>query len=101
MRKIAPFDRKANQVLSDAGVIAELQKKKHADKLKAALEVSYGLCGPDAFEGDVIRVLAESLAASTWCPDLLREYIGRRRDVPDVWYDWIAGYAVATYRGQV
>jgi len=98
MRKIAPFDRKANETLTGAGVIRRLERKQYADKLKAALGGAINICGPEPFEGDVIRVLADSLAASKWCPDLLRGFIGRRRDVPDLWYDWVAGYAVDKYR---
>ncbi len=98
MRKIAPFDRKAHQTLYQAEVLDEFEEDKNAKRLREALQGAQDLCGPDGFEGDVIRVLADSLAATKWCPDLLIEHIGRRNSVPDVWYDWLAGYAVNEYR---
>lgn len=98
MRKVAPFDRKASGTLTAAGAIKELQEKENEDKLKVALNGAITICGPGPFEGDVVRILADSLAGTKWCPDLLRKFIGSRRDVPDVWYDWVAGYAVDKYR---
>ncbi len=95
MRKIAPFDRKADQVFSQAGVIKHLEEKEQSwQRVSDALDGARDLCGPDPLEGDILRVLADSLAATDWCPKLLRRFIGRRRDVPDVWYDYLAGYAL-------
>ncbi len=98
MRKVAPFDRKAHETLNGAGAIQKLERARPADKLKVALDGAIAICGPEPFEGDVVRVLADSLAGTKWCPDLLRAFIGNRRDVPDLWYDWVAGYAVDKYR---